>query len=80
MDHAHRKSLDKDVMNVCRGQDEGVWLKCVNFAIDFTQDVCRELVLIGKREENLKGEIMDLQHGLRFVKDTSIRASTGNQL
>ena len=57
-----------------------MWLKCLHFSFIFSQNVCRELVLIGRREENLKGEMMDLQHGLRFVKDTSIRASTGNQL
>jgi len=40
------------------------------------QDFCRELVLIGRREKSFKGEMMDLQHGLRFVNNISIRAST----
>lgn len=40
------------------------------------QDICQELVLIGRRQDSLKGEMMDLQHGLRFVEETSIRAST----
>ncbi|KAM7437397.1 hypothetical protein ABFA07_012954 [Porites harrisoni] len=40
------------------------------------QDICQELALIGRRQEILKGEMMDLQHGLPFVEETSIRAST----
>lgn len=41
------------------------------------QGICRELALVDMIEDKLKGEMLDLQHCQRFVKNVSIRASTG---
>uniref|UniRef100_A0A915JK26 L-lactate dehydrogenase n=1 Tax=Romanomermis culicivorax TaxID=13658 RepID=A0A915JK26_ROMCU len=40
------------------------------------QHVARELVLIDVVEDKLKGECMDLQHGLPFIKNCTIKAGT----
>lgn len=40
------------------------------------QGICRELALVDMIEDKLKGEMLDLQHCQRFVKNVSIRAST----
>lgn len=40
------------------------------------QGICRELALVDVVEDKLKGELLDLQHGQRFVKNIDIQAST----
>lgn len=40
------------------------------------QGICREIALIDMIEDKLKGEMLDLQHCQRFVKNVSIVAST----
>ncbi|KAJ7327356.1 L-lactate dehydrogenase A chain [Desmophyllum pertusum] len=40
------------------------------------QGICREIALIDMVEDKLKGEMLDLQHCQRFVKNVSILAST----
>lgn len=40
------------------------------------QDVASEICLVDMVENKLKGEMMDLQHGLAFVKNVRINAST----
>ena len=40
-----------------------------SFAI---QNVCNEMALTDTREDKLKGESMDFQHGLPFVKNMKI--------
>lgn len=41
-----------------------------------TQGLAAELALVDVVADKLKGEMMDLQHGLAFLKPTKIRAST----
>merc|ERR1719369_292375 len=41
-----------------------------------TQNICSELALTDIMEDKLKGELMDLQHGLTFLKNVKISAST----
>jgi L-lactate dehydrogenase len=41
------------------------------------QNVASELVLVDVVADKLKGEMMDLQHGLTFMKHARINASTG---
>jgi len=41
-----------------------------------TQSVCSELALVDMAEDKLKGELLDLQHGLTFLKNINIQAST----
>jgi Malate/lactate dehydrogenases len=36
------------------------------------------LVLVDVVADKLKGEMMDLQHGLTFMKHSRVNASTGN--
>jgi malate/lactate dehydrogenase len=43
----------------------------------FFQNVASELVLVDVVADKLKGEMMDLQHGLSFMKHARINASTG---
>jgi hypothetical protein len=43
----------------------------------FFQNVASELVLVDVLADKLKGEMMDLQHGLTFMKHARINASTG---
>jgi len=40
------------------------------------QELARELVLVDCEENKLKGEMMDLQHGVSFLTNTKINAST----
>lgn len=40
------------------------------------QGICREIALVDMIEDKLKGEMLDLQHCQRFVKNVSIMAST----
>lgn len=40
------------------------------------QAICREIALVDVVEDKLKGELLDLQHGQRFVKNMDIQAST----
>lgn len=41
------------------------------------QNVCEELVLIGRNEDKLHGEMMDLQHGQQFLRRCMLKASCG---
>jgi len=41
-----------------------------------TQGICSELALVDMMEDKLKGELLDLQHGLCFLKNIKIDAST----
>jgi len=41
-----------------------------------TQGICSELALVDMAEDKLKGELLDLQHGLTFLKNIKIDAST----
>lgn len=45
--------------------------------MNFFQNVASELVLVDVVADKLKGEMMDLQHGLTFMKHARINASTG---
>jgi len=40
-----------------------------------TQHICSELALVDMMADKLKGEMMDLQHGLTFLKNVKINAS-----
>jgi len=40
------------------------------------QGICSELALVDMMEDKLRGELMDLQHGLTFLKNIKIDAST----
>lgn len=40
-----------------------------------TQHICSELALVDMMADKLKGEMMDLQHGLTFLKNIKINAS-----
>ncbi len=42
------------------------------------QHISSELALVDVDENKLKGEMMDLQHGMSFAKPCRIRASSGN--
>jgi len=41
-----------------------------------TQGLCSELALVDMVEDKLRGELLDLQHGLAFIKNAKISAST----
>merc|ERR1712142_769837 len=41
-----------------------------------TQNICSELALTDIMEDKLRGELMDLQHGLTFLKNVKISANT----
>jgi len=41
------------------------------------QNVASELVLVDVVADKLKGEMMDLQHGLTFMRHARVNASTG---
>jgi len=45
-----------------------------------TQNICSELALTDIMEDKLKGELMDLQHGLTFLKNVKISASTDSSV
>lgn len=47
------------------------------FAI-LVQDVCSEICLVDVIPDKLRGEMLDLQHGLPFVRNCTIKADTGN--
>ncbi|KAI9556905.1 lactate dehydrogese A [Daphnia sinensis] len=47
----------------------------VAFSI-ITQNIASELTLLGVTEDKLKGEMMDLQHGLAFLNNIKITAGT----
>ena len=42
------------------------------------QHVASEIALVDVVEDKLKGEMMDLQHGLTFLRNVKVNASTGN--
>lgn len=44
------------------------------------QDLCDELALVDVMEDRLKGEMMDLQHGLLFLKTSKVVADKGERL
>ena len=50
------------------------WKKC---GCIIWQGICREIALVDMIEDKLKGEMLDLQHCQRFVKNVGIVASTG---
>ena len=50
-----------------------------NNVFNHVQGACRELALVDVTEEKLKGEMMDLQHGQQFVKNITVKASSGWQ-
>jgi len=41
-----------------------------------TQSICSELALVDMMEDKLRGEMLDLQHGLTFLRNIKIDAST----
>jgi len=41
-----------------------------------TQGICSELALVDMMEDKLRGEMLDLQHGLTFLRNIKIDAST----
>ncbi|KAK4318454.1 hypothetical protein Pmani_010537 [Petrolisthes manimaculis] len=41
-----------------------------------TQHICSELALVDVAADKLRGEMMDLQHGLTFLRNVKIEAST----
>jgi L-lactate dehydrogenase len=41
------------------------------------QHVASEIALVDVVEDKLKGEMMDLQHGLTFLRNVKVNASTG---
>jgi len=45
-----------------------------------TQNICSELALTDIMEDKLKGELMDLQHGLTFLKNVKISASSDSSV
>jgi malate/lactate dehydrogenase len=56
-----------------------VHIKCyvLKRSLKSFQNVASELVLVDVVADKLKGEMMDLQHGLTFMKHARINASTG---
>ena len=42
-----------------------------------TQHISSELALVDVDADKLKGEMMDLQHGMAFARPCKVRASTG---
>ena len=42
------------------------------------QNIASEICLVDVMADKLKGEMMDLQHGLPFVKNCVVKADTGN--
>merc|ERR1712142_4430 len=45
-----------------------------------TQNICSELALTDIMEDKLRGELMDLQHGLTFLKNVKISASSDSSV
>jgi L-lactate dehydrogenase len=42
------------------------------------QGICNELALTDVAEDKLKGELLDLRHGVPFLRNVKIDASKGN--
>lgn len=43
------------------------------------QGIASEIALVDVMEDKLKGELMDLQHGLTFVNHVKVDAGTGTK-
>ena len=43
------------------------------------QGIASEIMLVDVMEDKLKGELMDLQHGLTFVNHVKVDAATGTE-
>jgi malate/lactate dehydrogenase len=49
-----------------------------NFHYFYLKHLSSHIMLTGIMEDKLKGEMLDLQHGLTFCKSIKVTASTGS--
>lgn len=50
------------------------------FLLVIHQGFCREIALVDMIADKLQGELLDMQHCQRFVKNVDVQASTGKYL